>query len=203
MRRASNRWTEAAQVAALFALLAATQAGACDFGFYSESEARKLDGPIEVLPDCSFSDVSSYRFDVGQYLTHSADGGPARDRGNGRIGQVIGSSGVCSTTERLLFVDCTSGEAVLFEGRSMPPAPGDVEIGGFIQETAKAIQPPHGPISITKDATVSDLVAKAKANGINYDLDVKSFFGAAKKRDRYDFRCGCKLFYPGSPGAGG
>jgi hypothetical protein len=89
----------------------------------------------------------------------------------------------------------------LIEG-GLPP-PDYPEIGGLFQTSIRYIQPPFGPINVGPESTVESLAATAKKHGIETNRDVSGFLGAAKKRDRYDYACGCKLFYPGSAGAGG
>jgi hypothetical protein len=180
-------------------LMAGAEASAWDFDFLSRAEARAAETPIEVGADCSFKDRGTARFMPNQYISHGIEGSPARDRGNARIGQRVVDLGGCREVEHLLFVDCNSGEAILLEGVDDPTT--DIEIAGLTSGLIKFIQPPYGPILIKSDTTVDGLVLAAKEYGLRYDTDVIAFFAAVRKRDRFDYTCGCKLYYPDSVGA--
>jgi phosphosulfolactate synthase (CoM biosynthesis protein A) len=97
----------------------------------------------------------------------------------------------------LLFVDCTTGQSVLIYGEYEPNVKGSSLNGSFI----KFIQKPYGPISITPQSEVDELINTAKTNDLKVVEDAKTFLEGKQKRDRYDFACGCKLYYPDSVAA--
>jgi len=172
---------------------------ACEPEVFTGSSASQ-DTRISLLADCSFEDTFVDRARGSAYFTvDHRSGGPARDIANGRFGQKIISSHTCAPNEMLLFVDCNAGEEVLVRGVPAPEDEGEGLGGYFI----KYIQAPYGPIRIGPQSTVAELTAKAQANDLFLVEDAKTFLAGERRRDRYDFACGCKLYYPGSVGAGG
>ena len=165
------------------------------------------DGPppamIEVGADCSFKDVDYSGFEPDGYVADVLKGGPARDRGNGRIGQRLFST-MCGEFERLLFVDCTTGQATIIDGSVDPALPED-DRGYGVPELIKYIQPPYGPIEIGPQSTVDGVTKIAKSAGLSVwavDRILGSEAGPYRSvDDQYDYTCGCKLFYPDSVGA--
>jgi hypothetical protein len=162
-----------------------------------------LDPPIDLRSDCSFDDVlingSWSDEDQGYVGTESyLGGGAARDRGEGRVGQRIVDGRGCYSVEKLLVVDCTSGESVLIDGLQPP----ELADANFVAAKIELIQAPNGPISVNANTRISDLVDAAAQNGLTLTTEVEAIF-AKRGKDRFDHTCGCKLFYPGSPGAGG
>jgi hypothetical protein len=76
-----------------------------------------------LLSDGSFTDAASDDFDYG------FDGGPVRDLGGGRVGQVLTTTITCYGEQWLLFADCTAGSAIIVPG--LPPGPAEVEVAPF------------------------------------------------------------------------
>jgi hypothetical protein len=176
-----------------------SNAFACDPTVFTGGSASQ-DTRISIATDCSFEDtyVDRYRSSA-DFTVDTRSGGPARNIGNGRIGQKILQSRACGPSEMLLFVDCNTAEALLIRGL---PAPDDESegLGGYF---IKYIQAPYGPIKIGQNSTVSDLIVTAQENDLYVVEDAQAFLAGERKRDRYDFACGCKLYYPGSVAAGG
>ncbi|MFZ0097919.1 MAG: hypothetical protein WAK98_05515, partial [Gemmobacter sp.] len=113
-----------------------------------------------------------------------------------KISDVWGCSGY---DQRLLFVDCNALEAIFVEGIEDPDA---VSIAGRgANRSIAEIQYPKGPISFTKDTTVSKVEAIAKKHGFRYSRDVYGDYDFLSKKKRYNPYQGCKIFYPDSPGA--
>ena len=179
------------------ALVTASYAMACDPTVYSIGSAF-YDKRISIGPDCSFRDSFVVRNRGSAYFTlNSRSGGPVVDVGNGRVAQKVVASEICSPRETLLFVDCTTGQSVLIYGEPEPNVEGGSLNGSFI----KFIQKPYGPISITPQSKVDELINTAKTNDLRVVEDAKTFLEGKRKRDRYDFACGCKLYYPDSVAA--
>jgi hypothetical protein len=138
------------------------------------------DRPITVYSDGSFIDASD---DDGWY---SFGGGPARDIGGGRVGQVLAFEECDTVSEHLLVVDCTTGSAILVAGNY----------------STRALQPPHGPLALTPATTVAEVAALAAREGWRVETDVMGWAGERERRNRFDPFMGCEIFYPGSVGAG-
>jgi hypothetical protein len=186
----------AAASAFVVALAGAHPAAGCDPEMFTGSGAF-YDTRISIKADCSFEDVYLGRSQgSANFTVDTRTGGPARDVGNGRIGQKIVSSLACGPNEMLLFVNCTTAEAVMIRGVG---APGDESgLGGAFIEF---IQAPNGPIRLGPQSTVSEVAATARANDLYVVDDTTTFLAGNRKRDRYDGNCGCRLFYPDSVGA--
>jgi|GEM_PF-3690133 len=182
----------------LVALAAAHPAAGCEPQMFTGSGAS-YDTRISIKPDCSFTDGFIERNKGSAYFTvNSRSGGPAINVGNGRVAQKIVISEICGPAEYLLFVDCGSGESAMIAGAPPPEAEGSY-LGGFF---IRYIQKPHGPIALYDRTTVAELTETAKANGLELMEDPVSVLAGTRRRDRYDYACGCKLYYPGSAAAG-
>jgi hypothetical protein len=163
--------------------------------------------PIAVSPDGSFRD-GNYRLEIsGQFFKPNIDGGPIRNIGGGRIGQRQVELAGCSSADRLLFVDCTTGEAIIIWGIPVlePVDLGDgtsfVCVEGGSCSSIALLQPPFGPISLSSETKVSQVRAIAEVEGYGMVTDVSGELKGVRRRDRYDPFLGCKLFYPDSAGA--
>lgn len=178
------------------ALATASHVMACDPVVHTGGSAFH-DKRISIGPDCSFQDTFVQRNRGSVYFVlNSRSGGPVVDVGNGRIAQKVTASAMCGPREALLFVDCTTGQSVLIYGKYAPD-----DEGGFNGSFIKFIQKPYGPIRITPQSEVDELINTAKTNDLGVEEDAKTFLEGERKRDRYDFACGCKLYYPDSVAA--
>jgi hypothetical protein len=172
-------------------------AAACDPTVFTGGSAS-YDTRISVKPDCSFQDTFVERYGASaDFTVNSRSGGPARDIGNGRIGQKIVPSEMCGPSEALLFLDCTTGETIAIRGVPSPLYEDSSLAGSFIE----FIQAPYGPIRLNAQSTVAELKETAKANDLDVIEDAPDLLAGTRKRDRYDAYCGCKLYYPDSAGA--
>ena len=157
-----------------------------------------VDRPITVYSDGSFADASEdddWNFLVGQ---------PVRDLRGGRVGQVIEQDAVyCEVLQRLLVVDCTTGEAFLVHG--LPPENDNIrwpgEHGGPwdwpAKESTRALQAAGGPLPLTAATTVAEIRAIAAQECLTV-ADVPGMVADMKPRNRYAPFLGCRIFYPGS-----
>lgn len=185
------------RILAVIAYLFATPSLACEPALLDKSEAQRADTRIKVKADCSYQNIDAAKpfEDESYWATITRSASPVRDRGNGKIAQRLVTSGFCSASEALLFLDCDTGESLIVLGKGTPPA--DFEVAGLIGDTVENIQPPYGPISIGPDTTATALFELAKKHNITTKAP-SDYFRKVSKRDRYDITCGCKLFYPGS-----
>ena len=184
-------------LATILACGLAAPAVACEPDFTSQSKAKRADTPIELKADCSFRDVDAGHLD-SFWATQTMTGNSVRDRGNGRVAQVVGTSGLCSYEEVLLFVDCNADESLIISGKGTPPR--DYEVAGLSENRVETIQPPYGPIKIGPQSTVSGLAKVAKKHGISTTSPAE-YFGKPSPHESYDPTCGCKLCYPKSRAA--
>ena len=142
--------------------------------------------------DCSF-EYGGNRDEVA--------GGPTVDLGDGRIAQNqywnwIGRS---TTVQRglgsVFLVDCGTGEtAEVF--------------GWLVSETScgpdysmEGVVAPDGPLDLHHGANLSEFVEQAEKLDIAVRLDAITISDDLRPRNNVDFFCGCRLFYPDSPGA--
>lgn len=171
-------------------LLAPAPAMACEPDYPGRV---RQDRPIAVASDGSFRDASD---DDGWT---DISGRAVRDIGGGRVGQVI-ETWSCETFQRLLVVDCASGEAILVDGLAGVAVPED---GFGVQASTRALQPPYGPLALGPSVTVPQIAALAAREGWSARTDVAAAARELGSRNAWDPFLGCRLFYPGSPGAGG
>lgn len=148
------------------------------------------DRPLVTYSDGSFENAASD--DVG----YSFSGRPARDVGQGRVGQIIVAA-TCQASHSLLFVDCTTGSTILVGG-----VPGGPEEDQYLAASARALQPPYGPLALTGSTTVAEVAAVAAREGWSVVADVPGYAAMNGPRNAFDPFMGCKVFYPGSVGAG-
>jgi hypothetical protein len=174
---------------ALFAallLLAAPAAQACT---PMPDDMTAVDARVTVWSDGSFD---------GAALAdnwNGLSGQPIRDIGGGRVGQAIEYRG-CGTAQWLLFADCTTGSALLVAGLDGPVA----REQGLALSTHD-LQRPHGPLALTPDVTVADVLALARAEGWTVRTDVEAWAQERGPHNAIDPFMGCEIFYPGSVGA--
>ncbi len=147
------------------------------------------DVPITVLLDGSFRSAETAQ-SFGEFR-----GGPVRDIGGGRVGQILEHTG-CEIDQELLFVDCTAGSAILVEGTLVPPG-----TEGLVAFSTRVLQPPQGPLALTPATTVADVLATAEAQGWRVETDVPAYAARRGPQNAFDPFLGCEIFYPGSVGA--
>lgn len=142
-----------------------------------------------------FAGVLIYEENVyGQEIEGSA----IVDIGNGRVGQKVVSSGLsCGSSQSLMFTNCLVPDAVAFS-----KAMGEIG-GGFAYDSPVVqLQPPHGPVALTPDATVKSLIKLAARDAAIKHFDPVALQDDYKPRDRFDPFRGCQIYYPESAGAG-
>lgn len=147
------------------------------------------DRPIQIGGDCSF------QFAADPDGSQIFEGRPAVNLGGGRVAQRVTTGDACSETERLVMVDCATGEATALLG-----AYEDTGVGSFNNRT-RLIQPPHGPVGLTANTTVSDAIAMARSGDVEVVPEFLNTIARLNARNRFNPFCGCALFYPNLPGS--
>ena len=163
---------------------------------------------LTVEADCAFKNAGYNR----HYIF---EGDPVVDFGNGRVGQRFISGGQCLTRRNLFLMDCSTGDAIVIGGKRV----GEVKVDNESEspETGQKIvtsQPdqqasndlilePLGPVRIDARTTVADVMNMAKKYNYRATSNINHFVRehARYKRRDFDYTCGCKLYYPDSPGA--
>jgi hypothetical protein len=64
------------------------------------------------------------------------------------------------------------------------------------------LQRPHGPLALTPSTTVAEVLSLAQAEGWTVRTDVPVWAQERGTQNAVDPFMGCKMFYPGSVGAG-
>ncbi len=167
-------------------------------------------------------------------LDRNYSGKNALDIGGGRIGQLIVAKESCPYLEKVLFVDCNTGESVTVDGVIEPELQRKLDQSGAIMlggdYLIKYLQPPIGPLALTSETTAEAVIEVAEREGFGFSTEVlrdfethnqtvlehnkvgaeygdplsKRIVSRARRpsaHQPFDTHCGCKLFYPDSPGA--
>jgi hypothetical protein len=178
------------------ALVLADAALACEPVYDERSlfEIRSVSKPVAVDPKCR-------AINAGVYDELSL--GPATDLGRGRIQQVLGGQ----DQSRVLLVDCNTRELTILQGAVTRTTETSC---GPVSEYAD-LAGAHATMPLDREENLHDLVEFAKKRGVTEINPLEYFFKFAKpweterhavgRKDRFDLLCGCKLFYPDSPGA--
>ncbi|MEJ1991995.1 MAG: hypothetical protein P8X50_09870 [Maritimibacter sp.] len=152
------------------------------------AEVRRDSLPVVQGANCAFQNGG---------LDDLFSAGPAEDMGNGRVVQMIDES-------RALVIDCNGRELIEIAG------PLVANTSEFISccdpmEVNAAVRKPAGPLTLKEGDTLDGLRAAARAVNAPIDEDIAWLFHDRygkpyRQKDRVDTLCGCKLFYPDSPG---
>ena len=159
--------------------------------------ASRFDTPVKQGPDCAFEGAAEN--DVNGFY----GGRPPVDIGGGLVGQrLVQDRTGCDNIETLLVVDCTTGRLAAFSGTSEPvlKPTGEVIIGPVGTYTAN-LQPPKGPLRLNASARIDELIDTARKYRIGLRTSEPELWLGTRSRNRFDAFCGCKRFYPESPGA--
>ncbi|SFJ27980.1 hypothetical protein [Jannaschia pohangensis] len=145
--------------------------------------------PVEVTAQCAFTNGGG---------SDNLSGGDAVDLGNGRVAQSLLYNNVA-----VLVSDCQSREATMFY------APVDESKGPFTTCGPTDFLTTLGPdaiVDLSAGATLTELVEIVTPAGLRETDPIRALNTApwgkpVPRKDRIDLLCGCKLFYPDSPGA--
>jgi hypothetical protein len=116
------------------------------------------------------------------------------------VGQVLEEDPNCDVLQRLLFVECTTGSAIVVHG--IEPEDPIWTDEGLLAESALMLQPPHGPLALTASTTVADVAGIAAREGWTVETDLPRYAAQRGRQNAFDPFMGCEIFYPGSVGAG-
>jgi hypothetical protein len=148
------------------------------------------DRPAVQAPDCSFQ-YGGNRDEVA--------GGPAVDLGHGRIAQdqywISGVTTGQRELESTFLVDCSTGETAEVYGWL------EAETNCGSEYSMEGVVAPDGPLDLRHGPNLSALVERAESLEIWAQLDAIRISDDLRSRNSVDFFCGCRLFYPDSPGA--
>jgi hypothetical protein len=162
-------------------ILALTPAAgqACEIG------VPEVNQRMTLRSDCSFENAGPL---------DAWDGDMAQDVGGGVVVQEQDNH-ACGTFESLLVTDCATGEAMVIRG--LPDS------NGFTS-SLDALFRPTGPVAIRQGMTLRELVSAAERHGAGVSGWQESIRAVETiPGDLPDAQCGCRVFYPGSTGAGG
>lgn len=155
------------------------------------NKADAIDNRIRVGPQCEYDNAAP----DDNYL--QVNGKPVVDIGGGKIGQRQSSSDSCFFAQQMMFVDCSTAELIVIDGINE-----DSGIAGMgAQSVTKLQRAGGGPIALGPKTTVAELARISDRHSFDYKLGA-DIYRRVEARNRVDPYCGCKLYYPGSAGAG-
>jgi hypothetical protein len=184
--------TLTAAIVILYATTNAASACSWVWEFYTTSEAIAQSKRVAVDRQCR-------TINVGVYDDWSL--GPATDLGNGRVQQVLEDT----DESRVLLADCQTREVTILRGAATEA--GETSCG--MAYSYGAVTGNNAPMSLSAGANLHELVNLAAAQGMTEIDPIDYFFRftsnegsgqAVGRKDRFDLLCGCKRFYPDSPG---
>ncbi|WP_420584434.1 hypothetical protein [Ruegeria sp.] len=178
---------------AFLALISEVAVAACLVGHCEPTQPIiHFDKPAKVKKDCSFTDA-------GDGWSSDFYGGSAANIGGGRVGQRLVLDAACVRSESVMVVDCNTKEFIQIRGVCTPPDP---ETAGFLGlYSADLLYPPRGQLKLNSNTRVEDLANLSKRAGYDHWDSSEDFMSRAKRKNRINPFCGCKLYYPDSPGA--
>ena len=142
---------------------------------------------VKQKPDCSYVNGGYYDGESGE---------AAIDLGNGRVMQRVVPPGPM-ISERVILLDCASGDSLVVHGKADP----DRETSCGSSFEVRRYEKPDGPLDYGAGADLSELERVARRYEVVVYGNAEAQNDDELLRDRVDYFCGCRLFYPGSPGA--
>jgi hypothetical protein len=157
----------------------------------------KTNDPVQVDEDGSFRNGDLHAGPTGW---DRMSGFAPSDLGSGKVSQIVGlATPSCSTDEVLVVSDCFAAQAIALWGRA-EPLQGEPE-GDWGRDNAVAnLLPPSGPLRLDAGVAVAALLEAAQAAEIAFVVMGKED-GHWAPWMSYPLHRGCKIYYPGSPGA--
>lgn len=146
---------------------------------------------------------------VNAGIDDNESGGDAFDLGNGRIAQLMNGHDYMA-----LIVDCNASEATMLRGDVLPDR--SISVCITDHDIFEPVVGADADLSLSAGESLAELVNLAAAVGwlasdpewsLNtYPWDERDAQGQRINapvwpRDRVDLLCGCRIFYPDSPGA--
>lgn len=150
--------------------------------------------PVARGQYCSFAFAGEY----DNYF-----GTPVNKIKSGLLVQTVHSLDACNPETNLVITDCQNVQAAILLGKGPYPEEGQAHIAGYTPSLIGHHLAPEGPLVLSKIDNVSDLRAQASEIGLrSYDeSEFEEFYEYRLGNDSIDAFCGCKLYYPDSPGA--
>ncbi len=150
--------------------------------------------PISRGQYCSFAFAGEY----DDYF-----GTPVTKIKSGLLVQTVHKVDACSPETNLMITDCQNAKAVLLLGNGPYPEEGQAHIAGFTPNLIGHHLAPEGPLELAEIDNIEDLRANASEIGLrSYDKsEFDEFYEYRMGNDTLDAFCGCKIYYPDSPGA--
>ena len=183
-------------------LLGALPALACSIPHFSSAElrqqnrdARAASKPVVTGVDCSF---------VNAGLNDHLSGGPAIRLENSRIYHVLGT--VKGAVGDVMVVDCDGRSATRVRSEIIQNDNYALDSCGGKHGDLYPLLAPNGPLSLTEGSNLAAFESIAKETGtVRVDANMRAFFKdrlgkPLPRKDRLDFLCGCRRYYPQSAG---
>ena len=150
--------------------------------------------PVQQLDNCAFDNAGVY---------DQWSGREAENIGHGRIAQRLWGS------RSALIVDCNTREATILEGPSVQMlGPNGEALSDSCGPTyfTYDIIGPEAVVSLAAGANLTEMIATAVAAGSRESDPVERYLmdpwgEPVWRKDYLDLTCGCRIFYPDSPGA--
>ncbi len=144
--------------------------------------------PMTTGDQCRFENAGNWRW--------TTEGGPVTAFGGSLVAQKLTTFG-CGKDEEIRVSDCETGELVTFFGTTC---------GGPILtipfSTVECFDGTDGLLQMSQSSTLSQLAESAERNGVQFRSEtISEQFEDFPINRRPKANCGCKLYYPDSPGA--
>ncbi len=159
-------------------------------------DSRAASKPVQVGHLCEFTNAG---------LHDGISAGPAKRLGNNRFFQVMGTFD--GKVSDILVGDCNTREVIRLVSRVDPSTETAGTSCGPEFSGVLPILKPEGDFTLKEGKSVADLVILARASSnvrVDEALETILLDGLEKRlprKDRFDLLCGCKLYYPDTPGA--
>ncbi len=151
-----------------------------------------LDGlgrePLSIGERCEFENAGSWKSPL--------EGGPLIGFAGSLVAQRI-TDLTCGATQVLWVADCETGEALVFFGQ-LCGGP-DITVPN---STVSCFDGPDGLLEMSQSSSLSQLREAARRNDIRTKSEhISDRLNGLPFNRRPSPNCGCKLYYPDSPGA--
>jgi hypothetical protein len=144
--------------------------------------------PLSVGDQCDFANAGGWRW--------TAKGGPITAFGDSLVAQKVTTLS-CARDEEIWVADCQTGEVVTFLGTLCR---GPASTAPY--STVRCFDGVGGLLKMSQSSTLSQLVKAAEESEITMKTGtISDQFGDFPFNRRPNPACGCKLYYPDSPGA--
>lgn len=153
--------------------------------------ARIVDLPLQLGAQCEYSNAGRDDYYDGYA------GRPVIDLGGGKIAQVRSFNGSCTAHEELIVADCNAAQVITIAGVAPPDRRENLSESTFVKHLQRY---GGGPIALSAATTVPELAAMSRRAGFTLTLDPMGLSDQGPG-NRVNPFCGCKRYYPDSPGA--